>query len=89
VEDFSVTGEAKEYTSPSNRGAPTTRHFCGVCGSTVYGSGEREDVTVYAGTLDDPAAFVPRDQVFVRSRQAWAHIAPGALPEHDKLPEGA
>jgi hypothetical protein len=38
---------------------PTTRHFCAHCGSLLFGTPHHapDIVTLYAGTLDEPARF--------------------------------
>lgn len=87
---ITITGKTRSYTRPSEDGSPATRNFCPVCATTVFG-GDRDDdsgvLTLYAGTLDDPAVFTPREHIFTRSRMIWSHIAPDTLPEHQRLPE--
>ena len=73
------SGETLKFTSKSAKGQDAVRNTCLVCGSLVFGGGAGKDdsFTLYAGTLDDPAAFQPRIAIFARSRPAWAVIPPG------------
>lgn len=53
-------GTPKTRVRIADSGNERLQHFCGDCGSSLFGTGApRPDVTViYAGTLDDPA-WVP------------------------------
>ena len=57
------------------------------CGSLLFGTPESapELVTIYAGTLDEPANFEPRDAIFVAQRPTWAKLALN-LVEHQAFP---
>ncbi|MCB9992511.1 MAG: GFA family protein [Hyphomicrobiaceae bacterium] len=82
---FSFSGPASHYDHRLKDGRTSRRNFCPTCGSTVFGGGEDEEVTIYAGSLDDPALFVPRMQIFCSNRREWAHIVPGSLREFDEM----
>ena len=85
--DFSHSGELRSYAVVAESGAPSVRHFCPTCGSTVLASGApgEERWTVFAGTLDDPSEFVPEAAIMTRSRQRWDHVE-GELPEFSCMP---
>ncbi len=84
---LTIMGEARQFASPSARGTDAVRNFCPVCGSLVFGGivGVDDRHTVYAGTLDDPAAFMPTVAIFTRDRPAWVVLPPG-LNEFEGMP---
>ncbi len=69
--DFSWVGEnpAQFVSSP-----PVIRTFCGKCGASLsYTHGQRpEEIDVTTGSLDDPEAFPPTEQVFSEFKLSWA-----------------
>jgi hypothetical protein len=69
---FRVKGEIRAFTCVGGSGVETTRNFCAVCGSLLFGlPGHAPDiVTIYAGTLDDPSRFQPTFAQFTQSRFA-------------------
>ena len=73
------SGEARQFSSPAFRGGEATRNFCPTCGGLVFGGivGESDSHTLYAGSLDDPAAFHPSMVIFNRDRPSWAPLPPG------------
>ena len=77
--DLTITGQTHRFVSPSARGTDAVRNFCAACGSLVFGGivGVDTSHTVYAGTLDDAAAFVPTIAVFVRDKPDWVLLPPG------------
>ncbi len=77
--DLTITGPARQFVSPSARGSEAVRNFCPACGSLVFGGIVGVDTrhTVYAGTLDDPAAFVPAIAIYTRDRPDWVVLPPG------------
>ena len=74
-----VSGETRRFTTKAANGNEAVRNSCPVCGSLVFGGivGEDAEHTIYAGSLDDPASFVPKVAIFTRCRPAWAIIPPG------------
>jgi len=87
--DLRMSGATKRYTNIADSGAPTSRLFCPTCSTIVYGDGGEEDksgiITLYAGTLDDPSLFQPREIIFTRSRPRWAE-AMMHLPQYETVP---
>jgi hypothetical protein len=73
------SGEPRRFVSKSASGGEATRNFCPVCGGLVFGGeiGKDDSHTIYAGSLDDPAAFLPTVAIFARGRPPWALIPPG------------
>ncbi len=77
--ELTVNGEARQFASRAARGSAAVRTFCPTCGSLVFGGviGVDTSHTIYAGTLDDPTAFVPTIAIFVRDKPDWAVLPPG------------
>lgn len=67
----SIEGEVSSYTMTGDSGQPITRYFCKTCGSPVGASIAGGLRTVYAGTLDDPAAFKPGHSIYTGRAQDW------------------
>jgi hypothetical protein len=71
---LSVTGTPKSAARTADSGATFTRHFCGECGTPLYGQSSRAPdlrmlaVGFFAGQTD---WFAPRQLIFARSQQAW------------------
>ncbi|KAB0680638.1 GFA family protein [Aureimonas leprariae] len=74
-----VVGRSKQVRSTSFRGTESVRSICPDCGSLVFGGEYGKDAmhTVYAGSLDDPSQFEPRDVIFARDRPDWVRLPPG------------
>ena len=73
------TGATLQYTSLGRNGGPAVRNSCATCGSLVFGGivGEDTSHTIYAGSLDDAASFVPEVAIFTEGRPDWAMLPPG------------
>lgn len=71
-----VSGEAREFSRPTDSGHVFTTGFCPVCGSTVYARPSRmpEIVGVTVGTLADPAFPPPLRSVYEQSRHHWIEL---------------
>jgi hypothetical protein len=72
-----TAGTPKGYS-----GSPgVTRHFCGDCGTPIAYTGARwpDEVHLYHGTLDDPAAWLPTGHAHVVEQIPWFEV-------HDDLP---
>ncbi len=82
------SGQTLEFASRSARGTEAVRNSCPVCGSLVFGGVVGQDIshTIYAGSLDDPALFVPAIAIFNRDRPDWAPLPPG-LTVFETMPE--
>jgi hypothetical protein len=87
---FRITqGAPKRYLGRADSGNEITRAFCGDCGSPLYVQvSTRPDIVgLRVGTLDDPSAFRPEADIFVKSAQPWEHLDP-ALPKYETYPPG-
>jgi hypothetical protein len=84
---FKVSGETKSYVTVGSSQRKAIRHFCPNCGSLLFGTPEvaPDTVTIYVGSLDDPAVFKPAYVLFTRDRPPWDTIA-GGLPEFATVP---
>lgn len=80
------SGPARQFRSPSLMGE-AVRNSCPTCGGLVFGGvvGESDQHTVYAGALDDAAAFEPTMAIFLRDKPDWVTLPPG-LAAFDTLP---
>ena len=83
-------GTPRHFTVTADSGHPTTRVFCGDCGSPLYGlpSSAPEIVTIRASSLDDPSPFRPSQDIYTASAQPWDYMDP-ALPKAVGLPGGS
>ncbi len=85
--DVALTGSFATYNHPLGGGRVSRRNFCPTCGSTVFGGDPTTGtLTLYAGSLDDSALFVPNNQIFTCVRRPWAHVPLGEIPEFEQLP---
>jgi hypothetical protein len=82
-----IDGPTQVFTCTAASGGPSTRNFCPTCHSMVFGGivGETDEHTIYAGSLDDPALFVPTMAIFTHGRPFWAPI-PAGLAQFAALP---
>ena len=73
-----LSGEASEFSRPTDSGNTYTTGFCPICGSTLYGKASRfpDIVGVTLGTIADPAFPPPARSVYEQSRHHWI-----AMPE--------
>jgi hypothetical protein len=73
-----LSGEAREYSRPTDSGNTYTTGFCPTCGSTLYGKASRfpDIVGVTVGAIGDPALPPPARSVYEQSRHHWV-----AMPE--------
>lgn len=89
AKDMSVEGELALYTdNDTNSGNPVLRKFCGKCGSPIRSeAGSAPGIyVVKAGTLDDPAPYEPRAQLWTCTALPWVTI-PEEQPKFEKEPE--
>ena len=58
---LTVRGETRSFALTGGSGRQALRHFCPVCGSQLFGTGELDPgtATLYAGSLDDPSVIRP------------------------------
>ncbi|QEW23299.1 hypothetical protein LA6_005536 (plasmid) [Paracoccaceae bacterium] len=52
------------------------RHFCPVCGSSVYATAEGE-IEVPLGAYDKPGVFAPEYELWTIRREPWLPVFPG------------
>jgi hypothetical protein len=82
-----ITGPSRPFASKAANGGDAVRNSCSICSSLVFG-GERDksdSFTIYAGSLDDPAAFQPTAAIFACRRPPWA-VIPAGLRVFDRMP---
>ena len=73
--DFKLTkGSPFTHDKLSTQGRTVKRHFCGTCGSNLWGQTEFGLISVAAGSLDDPSLFKPTKKVFTHDAPSWARI---------------
>ena len=56
-----ITGTTAEYKN---------RHFCTVCGSSLFGRSD-DEVEVNLGCLDEPSQFKPTYELWMTRREDW------------------
>jgi len=61
AEEVAVTGETRSYRD---------RHFCPVCGASVYSRSE-DEIEVHLGALDAPNQMTPTYELWTRRRESW------------------
>lgn len=86
---FAITqGHPQYFALTADSGQTTTRAFCAACGSRLFGlPGSAPDlVTLRGGSLDDPSAFRPSQDIYTESAQPWDYMNPD-LPKTPKMPE--
>ncbi|MCZ0963406.1 GFA family protein [Paracoccus benzoatiresistens] len=76
-----ITGETSSYKN---------RHFCPVCGSSVFAEGG-EEIEVHLGALDAPDQLTPSYECWVSRREAWLPRFPMSrrYPENREVPGGS
>lgn len=81
--DLSVTGSPRVYTREADSGRTIARHFCGDCGGHLYTSPwpQATRFSLKAGTLDDPAWFNPKNEIWRQSKVHWIDDADRELFE--------
>ena len=72
-EAVAVSGQAREYSRPTDSGNTYTTGFCPTCGSTLYGKASAfpDIVGVTVGMISDPALPAPVRSVYEQSRHHW------------------
>jgi hypothetical protein len=73
--DFRMTGGTPSiYVKTAESGNQRQQAFCPTCGSPIYSAPPGDGPKAYfirVGTIRQRAAFVPKAQVWARSRQRW------------------
>lgn len=82
-DDIAISGEVTWYQS-----SPTARRgFCGNCGSNLFWDGAGENLSIFAGTLDDASGLRILGHIYCADKGAYYEIsdaeaqAPGYDPE--------
>jgi hypothetical protein len=78
ADDVTIAGETASWTATTD-----SRHFCSICGSTMFsiapGSGEIE---MRLGAFDPaPTDLVPRCEIWTVRREAWLPVL--AVEQHE------
>jgi hypothetical protein len=79
--DFTITqGAPRRREVKAASGRTLYRFFCGDCGSPIYSQRQStpENVTVRAGTLDNPPPMRISGHIWTAAARPWAHVTPGA-----------
>lgn len=75
-----ISGDLATYAdNDTASGAPVLRQFCPRCGSAIASrpASAAGMVVVKAGTLDDPAPYVPGVHLWTSRAQPWVQIPAG------------
>lgn len=85
--EMTITGAAKEWQVVAASGNVKVHAFCPVCGTPVYlrFAAMPDLIAVAAGSLDEPARFVPQALTYRASGMAWDAIDP-ALRAFERMP---
>ena len=67
-------GSPVKHEKISKEHRKVVRHFCGTCGSNLWGETEFGLISIAAGSLDDPSLFKPTKKAFVQDAPGWARI---------------
>lgn len=80
-----ITGEAREFTRPTDEGNSFTGGFCPSCGSTLYAQASKYPalIGITLGTLADAQFPAPARSVFEQSRHHWVTV-PDTMPRHQR-----
>ncbi len=68
-----VKGSMSIYEYGADSGNQMKRHFCGKCGSPIYGesSGNEALVVIRVGSLDEPGDVTPSTVIYTDSAVHW------------------
>ncbi|WP_375383092.1 GFA family protein [uncultured Sphingomonas sp.] len=86
---LAVQGEIATWQDEDTEsGAPLLRDHCGRCGSPIRSvpSASPKLVALKAGSLDDPAPFVPGMHIWTQSKLPWVTI-PDGVPSFARGPQ--
>lgn len=71
-----ISGEVTWYGSS----ADARRGFCGICGSNLFWDGAGENLSIFAGTLDQPTGLRLSGHIFCADKGDYYEICDG-LPQ--------
>jgi hypothetical protein len=86
---FKITqGAPRRYDDKADSGRTLYRHFCGDCGSPLYGqrAATPEMSVVRAGTLDHPVDMKIATHIWTKSARPWSHIDPATDQYRENIP---
>jgi hypothetical protein len=87
-ENFRMTGgEPAIYVKTGDSGNKRQQAFCGKCGSPIFSAPPGDGPKTYfirVGTIDQRAAFVPKAQVWARSKQGWVPDVASVRASNDR-----
>lgn len=80
-----ISGEAREFTRPTDAGNSFTNGFCPACGSSVYARASRmpDIIGVMAGAFANTELGAPVRSVYEQSRHGWV-IVPETTASHPR-----
>ncbi|MEM6386243.1 MAG: GFA family protein [Pseudomonadota bacterium] len=76
--DLTTSGQITWYRSSET----ARRGFCGVCGSNLFWDGPGADISIFAGTLEEPTGLKLAGHIFCADKGDYYEIADG-LPRAD------
>ena len=85
ADSVAISGEAREYTRPTEEGNTFTSGFCPSCGSTVYARASKYlgIIGITVGTLTDSGAPLPARSVYEQSKHHWIEM-PAGVARHPR-----
>lgn len=91
MESVTISGEPRYFQSLGRSGKAIRRGFCPYCGSRLFGLLDimPAQIAISAGTLDDPAMFRPRANLFASYAAPWDHLDSTLTTFADNAPQGA
>lgn len=79
--------EESDFSSSGETGSYKGRHFCPLCGSSVFGR-TGDEVEINLGALDAPDQFRPTYELWCGRRESWLPAFTGTETfERDRLDE--
>lgn len=87
IESLSWQGETSTFSHNSDAGTTMTKHFCGSCGSQLFGtnSTKPDRIHIKVGTMEDASWFQPQCNVWASSRLPSTPVNP-AIKDFEKMP---
>ena len=72
-----LSGPLTRYVRTGDSGKSIHRHFCSLCGTTLYTEFDvdLQHVSIKACSLDDPSGLKPDRHLFMLRKQPWLHLA--------------
>ncbi|GAB5413400.1 MAG: hypothetical protein Cons2KO_10030 [Congregibacter sp.] len=89
--DMKFIGPLQQYSASVDSGATVTNHFCSVCGSQIYKTGElmADMAFLVASTLDNPEVFQPQASLYTSRALSWDQPNPGTMHFEEMPPVDA